>query len=437
MERTWKIFPNDSGSLTWKNILEWGKLHFTNACFLNSNNYRQDPYTRFNMAIAIGVADEIYGTGRDDFHHLQAFSEKHNDWLFGFFSYDLKNQLENLQSNNHDGVDMPLLHFFRPVILVFIYDNLVKIGCINGFGMYSGPDQVHDNLMRFVPERPEISRPITLKQRVSERDYLHQVANIKQNIQLGYIYEMNFCMEFYSEGSQIFPLHAYENLNRISPTPFSCYYQVGNKFLMSASPERFMAKRGMKLISQPIKGTIKRGGNLEEDEILKQTLLNDPKERSENVMIVDLVRNDLSRTACKGTVQVEELFGIYTFSHVHQMISTIVSQLRPEIQFTEAIKNSFPMGSMTGAPKVQALKLIENYETTRRGLYSGAVGYISPEKDFDFNVVIRSLIYNHDNRYLSCMAGSAITIGSVPEDEYKECLLKARAMQAAVSGEII
>jgi len=434
LERTWKNFPTDSGSLTWRSILEWGEQHFSNSCLLNSNDFRHDPYSRFNLVIGIGLADELVATGYDDFLHLRAFSQKHNDWLFGFLSYDLKNQLENLQSNRHDGIKMPLMHFFRPVILMFISGNQIQIGCLPGFGRFSDPGRVFEKLCRFTYHKPEHNHRINLSQRVSERNYLHQVANIKQNIQLGYIYEMNFCVEFFSEECQIFPLQVYENLNRISPTPFSCYYRLGNKYLMCASPERFMAKRGMKLISQPIKGTLRRGRSPEEDEVLKRTLYNDPKERSENVMIVDLVRNDLSRTASKGSVHVEELFGIYSFSHVHQMISTVVSQLRPEVHFTEALKQAFPMGSMTGAPKVQAMKLIENYETTRRGLFSGAVGYISPEKDFDFNVVIRSLLYNHDDRYLSCMAGSAITIGSDPEVEYKECLLKAKAMQIAVGG---
>jgi len=434
VKRTWKNFPADSGSLTWRGILEWGKQHFSNACLLNSNNFDHDPLGRFNLAIGIGMADELVATGKDDFLHLREFSKKYNDWLFGFLSYDLKNQLENMQSNNHDGIRMPLMHFFRPVILIFFSGDQLQVGCLPGFGALSDPGLVFEKLVKFVPPPPAPSLGINLIQRVSERNYLHQVANIKQNIQLGYIYEMNFCVEFFSQECQIDPLQVYEELNRISPTPFSCYYQIGNKYLMCASPERFMAKRGLKLISQPIKGTIRRGRSPEEDAILRRTLFNEPKERSENVMIVDLVRNDLSRTASKGSVHVEELFGIYSFSHVHQMISTVVSQIRPDIHFTEALKQAFPMGSMTGAPKVQAMKLIEHYENTCRGLYSGAVGYISPEKDFDFNVVIRSLLYNHDARYLSCMAGSAITSGSDPEAEYMECLLKAKAMQAAVSG---
>jgi para-aminobenzoate synthetase component 1 len=145
-------------------------------------------------------------------------------------------------------------------------------------------------------------------------------------------------------------------------------------------------------------------------------------------MIVDLVRNDLSRTATKGSVEVEELCGIYTFKQVHQMISTVVSQVENTTSAVEIIKTTFPMGSMTGAPKISAMKIIEELEETKRGLYSGAIGYFSPEGDFDFNVVIRSILYNSKNQYLSFSVGSAITSEATAEGEYEECLLKAKAM---------
>ncbi|MGM0572458.1 MAG: chorismate-binding protein, partial [Bacteroidota bacterium] len=167
---------------------------------------------------------------------------------------------------------------------------------------------------------------------------------------------------------------------------------------------------------------------------LRKTLAADPKERSENVMIVDLVRNDLSRTAQKDSVKVEELFGVYAFQQVHQMISTVTSRLDPGVHYLDAIKKAFPMGSMTGAPKYRAMQLIDHYEDSCRGIYSGSVGYISPEKDFDFNVVIRSIVYNQINKYLSYTAGGAITAASIPEKEYEECLLKAKAMEKALQG---
>lgn len=201
---------------------------------------------------------------------------------------------------------------------------------------------------------------------------------------------------------------------------------------MCASPERFLKKEKDLLVSQPIKGTAPRGRNAKEDMQLKKELFTDAKERSENVMIVDLVRNDLSHVAAKNSVKVTELFGIYSFSTVHQMISTVTARLGKDYHFTDALRYTFPMGSMTGAPKVRAMQLIEQYEDTRRGLYSGAVGYITPERDFDFNVVIRSILYNKQEQYLGFMAGSAITSGSIPEKEYQECLHKAQAMKKAL-----
>ena len=241
-------------------------------------------------------------------------------------------------------------------------------------------------------------------------------------------YEINFCQEFFAENTSINTVDIYEKLNAISQAPFTAYCKFGEHYLICASPERFLQKRSNTLTAQPIKGTTKRALIKADDERLIQELQNSEKERSENVMIVDLVRNDLSRIAKSGTVRVDELFGIYSFKQVHHMISTISCEVKKDVSFTDIIKNTFPMGSMTGAPKVSAMKLIDHFESTKRGLYSGAMGYIDPEGDFDFNVVIRSILYNKENKYLSFMVGSAITDKSDPEKEYEECLLKAKAM---------
>lgn len=212
------------------------------------------------------------------------------------------------------------------------------------------------------------------------------------------------------------------------------FLKLNDKYLMSASPERYIKKEGTKIISQPIKGTAKREDDFILDSILKNNLVTDQKERSENVMIVDLVRNDLSQTATKGSVKVEELCKIYTFDQVHQMISTVTSQVAENTHPIDIIKSTFPMGSMTGAPKISAMKIIETLEETKRGLYSGAVGYISPSGDFDFNVVIRSILYNASNKYVSYSVGGAITAKSDPLNEYEECLLKAKAMRTVLES---
>ena len=217
-------------------------------------------------------------------------------------------------------------------------------------------------------------------------------------------------------------------LSQHSPAPFSSFFRLNEHFILCASPERFLQKKGNKILSQPIKGTIKRGETIEEDQLLKQTLRNNLKEQSENVMIVDLVRNDLSHIAKDGSVKVDELFGIYTFPQVHQMISSISCEIKESIDAIDVIKACFPMGSMTGAPKVKAMELIDLYESSKRGVYSGSIGYFSPNGDFDFNVVIRSILYNDNKQKLSFSVGSAITHHSVPEEEYQETLIKAKAI---------
>jgi para-aminobenzoate synthetase component 1 len=272
------------------------------------------------------------------------------------------------------------------------------------------------------------SREINIQQRISKESYLGKVSKMLEHIHLGDIYEANFCMEFYSEDALIHPLEIYQKLNTISEPPFASYFKNKEHYLMCASPERYLKKEGNKVLSQPIKGTAQRFFDDELDAQAKFELSSNPKERSENIMIVDLVRNDLSKTATKGSVTVEELCEIYSFKQVHQMISTVISEVEPTIAPIEIIKTTFPMGSMTGAPKISAMNIIENLEETQRGLYSGSIGFFMPNGDFDFNVVIRSILYNAENKYLSFSVGSAITSLSIPEREYDECLLKAKAM---------
>ena len=358
---------------------------------------------------------------------------KTNGWKFGFVSYDYKNKIETqLNSNNIDGVQFAEKHLFSPELLFEITNKQVLI--------YFDDDIYNEHQIKTLfaeinDLKPDftLSKSIKITARLSKEEYLNKVKALQQHIQLGDIYEVNFCQEFYAEQVQINPLALYFKLNEKSPTPFSCFVKHNDNYLLCASPERFIKKVGDKIISQPIKGTIKRGLTEQEDEVLKQQLQNDPKERSENVMIVDLVRNDLTKIAEKNSVNVDELFGIYTFPQVHQLISTVSAIIKKDIAFEEVLNATFPMGSMTGAPKVRAMELIEEYETTKRGLYSGTVGYINDNGDFDFNVVIRSITYNQKNNYLSYMVGGAITALSDPEKEYEECLLKAKAMKEVLS----
>ena len=237
---------------------------------------------------------------------------------------------------------------------------------------------------------------------------------------------MNYCQEFYKENISLSTQNLFIELNNLTKSPFATFLNIENFTIIGTSPERYMLKQENNIISQPIKGTSKRVSDKNEDNELKQNLSNSAKDTSENIMIVDLVRNDLSVTAKEGSVKVDKLCGVYTFSHVHQMISTISSKLKDNKKFVDVIATTFPMGSMTGAPKIKAMELIEEYEETKRGVYSGSVGYINPKGDFDFNVIIRSLLYDSQKKYLSLSVGGAIVSKSEAIKEYEECLIKAK-----------
>jgi len=398
--------------------LQWA-ASFDAACYLDSNKFK-DPHSKYDTLIAAGVKDSITAGTGSAFEELEKFREKNPGWLTGFLSYDLKNETENLSAANPDHLHFPDLYFFAPKHLILIKGNEVEIVSDDADAAFKYIDQ----------QIPAVSKPgdINLRSRFSKAEYLNTAAKIKEHISRGDIYVTNFCQEFFADNAEIDPVAIFLQLNRISPTPFAAFYKWNDNYVLCASPERFLAKRGNKLVSQPIKGTAKRGGSDKEDEAIKQELRNHAKELQENVMIVDLVRNDLTRSAKPGTVKTEELFGIYTFNQVHQMISTIACELQDGISAVQAIRNTFPMGSMTGAPKISSMRLMEQYERSRRGVYSGAVGYFSPDNDFDLNVVIRTLLYNSTEKYLSFQTGSAITYHADAEKEYEECLLKAKAI---------
>ncbi|MCB0706043.1 MAG: anthranilate synthase component I family protein [Saprospiraceae bacterium] len=411
--------------------LEWAAQFDPLACY-DSNSYKADRYGKYEALIGAGATDvfsltEAPGT----FAQLKDWYEQAPNWAFGFLSYDLKNDVEQLQSENSDGLAFPLIHFFRPIYVLEVYADSVRI-----HSQADAPEQVLSQILAFDQEPQYIPASIqsipNFQAKISKKAYLERVEKIRDHIIAGDVYEMNFCQEFFAENVTINPLTLFKRLNRVGAAPLSAYYRLQDQYLLSASPERFIQKTGTQLISQPIKGTIRRGANEKEDHYLQSQLYYSEKDRAENIMIVDLVRNDLARSCVPGTIRVEELFGIYTFQQVFQMISTVSGTLKPDVHFIDALKLAFPMGSMTGAPKIMSMQLIEAYEESRRGLYSGAVGYITPDGDFDFNVVIRSLQYNAEKAYLSYQVGGAIVFDSDPQAEYEECLLKAKGILSAL-----
>ncbi len=405
-------------------MLSWAN-RFNICCFLDNQQYHL-PHHRYECLLAAGADEYITASAGNAFGQLQGLYEKRKDWLFGHLAYDLKNELEPLHSEHHDGINFPDLFFFVPVVVIQLSEKELRIGSLHtpAETIYQ---QITDTVIAPHYEQPE---NMIVRSRFARSEYIHAVQQLQQHILRGDCYEVNFCQEFFAENVTLDPQATYHALSKASPNPFAAFYKVEDKYLLCASPERYLQKKGLQVFSQPIKGTAPRNRNNQaEDASNRDELYNSAKDRSENVMVVDLVRNDLSRVCEEGTVHVDELFGIYSFPQVHQMISTISGTLRQDAAITEVLSATFPMGSMTGAPKRRVMELIEMYEQTKRGVFSGAVGYITPAGDFDFNVVIRSILYNAASRYLSFQAGSAITFYSDPEQEYEECLLKATAIR--------
>jgi len=421
------IFSLNDIQLFKDKALQWASS-FDTICYLDSNNF-PDKYSKFDALIAVGAKSSLTVNSGNAFEQLKKFRSENPGLITGFLGYDLKNELESLTSSNPDELDFPDLYFFAPEHLILLRGSQIEI--------FSDNEQlVLNNIQNIEINSGEKSFPINIQSKFSKAEYLDAANKIKQHISRGDIYVTNFCQEFFSENAVIDPLSVFSKLNTISPNPFAGFFKWNNNYILSASPERFLAKRDDKLISQPIKGTAKRGKTLEEDEIIKQQLRNHTKELQENVMIVDLVRNDLTRSAKQGTVTVEELFEIHSFNQLHQMISTVVCEIEDGLTPIDAVRNTFPMGSMTGAPKISAMRLMEDFERSKRGVYSGAMGYFSPDGDFDFNVVIRTILYNAKKKYLSFQVGSAITYHADAEQEYEECLLKAKAILQVLGQQI-
>jgi para-aminobenzoate synthetase component 1 len=388
-------------------------------CYFNSNDG--------SGLLGFGVKDFIRTQENPCLDKLQNFIDSNkSNYIFGALNYNLKNEIENLESRQTDFLNFPQILFWIPKYVIKIQKENFEF--VQGekneesfnFLNYFLEEETDLNFHRFNDE---------LKPRISKPTYLDRIQKIKQLLQRGDIYEVNFCQEFFAENIEIpFEMDLYFKLNKIAKAPFSSFLKFDEFTIFCNSPERFIQLKNGRLVSQPIKGTAPRNIDSKIDEEIKNELKTNPKERSENIMIVDLVRNDLSKIAEKNSVNVDELCEIYSFPTVHQMISTISCVPRTEVSFKDIVRATFPMGSMTGAPKISAMKIIDELEDFNRGIYSGSIGYIAPNGEFDFNVIIRSLIYNSEKLYLSCSVGSAITILSDAEKEYEECQIKVEKL---------
>ena len=404
-------------------MLNWLRP-FSIFCYLDNQQYQIAPH-QTDCLVAVGVQASVSGNEiqkADDFF-------KQGNWVFGHLSYELKNSIHGFASNKKDKIGFPDFYFFCPEVVLEIKDSVLTVYAID-------PNEVfHAIQVQTVQENEKApTLPITPGPALEREAYIEKIKALQEHILRGDCYEINFCNEFYSNNAMLDPFTCFDKLMDISPNPFSAFYRLEDRYLLCASPERFLAKNGKRIFSQPIKGTIRRDlASKEKDQALINELLQSKKEQAENVMVVDLVRNDLTKICKEASVKVDELFGIYSFPQLHQMISTISGELLNDISFSEIITATFPMGSMTGAPKHRVMQLIDGYEPGARGIFSGAVGYFHPSSDFDFNVVIRSIMYNSTDQFLSYQVGSGITFYSDPEKEWEECLLKAEAIKKVLS----
>lgn len=405
-------------------MLNWSN-QFNICCFLDNHNYHL-PHSGIECVLATGAVSNVSAQAGTAFETLYHFAKQQNDeWLFGHFNYDLKNELEELPvSYKKDHIQFPDLFFFVPETIILLNKNEISIS-----STIHSAEAIFEALQT-AKANPSANSSITFNQRFLREEYIATINRLKEHILKGDCYEINFCQEFFAENVFVNAAQTYRSLSNVSPNPFAAYYKIDDKHLLCASPERYLQKESRQLISQPIKGTWQRDHlNKEKDNNYREQLYNSLKDRAENVMVVDLVRNDLSKISEEGSVKVDELFGIYTFPQVHQMISTVSGTIKQDLHWIDAVKASFPMGSMTGAPKKKVMELIDKYEKSKRGIFSGTVGYVKPNGDFDFNVVIRSMMYNETHRYLSYQVGSGITFYSDPQSEYEECLLKAEGIK--------
>ncbi len=402
-------------------MLDWAKRSGI-LLFLDSNDY-QLPHSSYDCLLAVGKArtsnvenellrpENVHGFG---------------DWIFGHICYDHKNLIETkLVSSHPEKNGFPLSYFFVPQTVCYIN----KAQTALTIASFDNPVAIYREINTPDAEQEADIPKLQFTSVTDKERYLETIGKLRIHIADGDCYEINYCTEGFCENVEVDPFQVFNALNRLSPAPYAAYYRLDDKYMMCASPERYLRRNSDQILSQPIKGTARRDKDPAKDMEIKDQLRNDIKERAENVMIVDLVRNDLARCCQTGSVGVEELFGIYSFPQVHQMVSTVTGTVKENMSFAELIRNTFPMGSMTGAPKHKVMQLIDVYEQTRRELFSGTVGYIAPNGDFDFNVVIRSLFYNAVTKRLSYQTGGAITYDSDAEKEWEEMRLKAWALE--------
>lgn len=347
------------------------------------------------------------------------------DWFMGHLAYGYKDRLEPLGSRLRDAFGWPLSHWFVPR---WVYE-WQGDGCT----LHAHPDDAAAGIalaqaMARPPAAGAASGPIDWHPAMGREEYLRAAGALMAAIQHGDIYEVNLCVAHEAVVHGFDPFAAFSRLLAATDAPFAGFLRRGDSFALCASPERFLAMDARRMAGEPMKGTRPRGRSAEEDQRLARELARDAKERSENVMAVDVMRNDLARVSVPGSVRVRELCSVRSYPRVHQLVSAIEAERRTDVDPFTAAEAAFPMASMTGAPKFRAMQLIDAAESRARGLYSGTMGFFAPDGTADLNVVIRTVLFDAATGAASIPTGSALTAACDPAAEWEECLVKLNSI---------
>lgn len=356
----------------------------------------------------------------------------------GFMGYDLCHYIEKLPRTAVDDMEIPDCWFG-------FYDGIIAVDHKNNdtyliaLGLTEQPEAVADRLFKKINNLDKATTEIKegiacteIKSNFTKEDYKRSIQSIKDYISEGDIYQVNLTQRFMCDTKEE-PFNIYGRLRELNPAPFSSYIDFGEGHILSSSPERFIKIKDRKIETRPIKGTRPRGMTQEEDKINREELLASEKDRAELLMIVDLERNDLGKISKTGTVKVPELFNLEQYATVHHLVSTVVGEMKENIDAIDVIQAAFPGGSITGAPKIRAMEIIDELEPTQRNVYTGSIGYLGFNGDIDLNIAIRTIVMKDSTAYFQ--AGGAIVWDSDPELEYQESLQKARALIHTLKNE--
>lgn len=376
------------------------------------------------------VADQdraVLGVGVLESFKEPIFNEQGRvpDWLVGYFRYDLKDALEQLHPRLKAEPDQDPSRWWTPRWVLEWNKGELLLHC-SEHDRASGEALVE--ALHAPAAEGQVSAPANWTACTTRSEYLERAGTLLDHIQRGDIYEVNYCTTRLAQLPNWDPFTAFGELLRKSGAPFAGFMRMEEQFTLCASPERYLAFEGDRIVGQPMKGTRPRSQDPVEDMRLAEELASDNKERSENIMALDVMRHDLARIAASGTVHVDELCGVHSYAQVHQMVSTVSARSRSGISQGDAARSAFPMASMTGAPKFRAMQLIDAAEDRARGLFSGSLGFFAPDGTADLNVVIRTVLYNATTGLASLSTGSALTAQCDPQLEWEECELKARSV---------